>query len=119
LPTRDQVDHGDRLRIREVDEDLLRASANLEAFGVRRQRHVRFAPSDGVDDGNVPSAVADEDAIGIQVKPNIVGIVAKVDLSRRRKVRTTEQAHGTIAAIGDKQHVDGRDVTDSLGFAET
>src|SRR5262250_897973 len=56
----------DRLRVRQIDERLLRVLADLEALGVGRQGNILdLGMAGGVNDGQGVRAVADIDRFGI------------------------------------------------------
>src|SRR5712672_1482936 len=78
------VDDRDRLRSRQVDEYLLAAGIELEAFRMGAQWNVGDLPERfGVDDRQSAIAISDEHLIIGGINPDVVGVIAQCDLSSR------------------------------------
>ena len=65
-----------------------------------RPTHPYFPPGSGVDRGEPSATVADHQPPGL-VGADIVGIVSKIDRSRRSQIIRLEEAHASIPGAGN------------------
>ena len=95
------IHDGDCARLGKIDENLTACRVELKTFGMDRQWNV----SDplgilGVDHSQTAAAISNQNAIAGAVHADIVGVLAKIDLSGRGIIRPREDAHRSIARVG-------------------
>src|SRR5262249_18640528 len=87
-------------------EDLRSVPVKLETLRMALQSDVgNFARIGGVDNSQCAVAIADKDAIGSFIHPNIVGVNAKIDAADRSIVLSLKKSHRSITAVGDIESI--------------
>ncbi len=78
----------------------------------------RFGPGCRIDHRERAFAVTHEHAIALSIHPHIVGVVAELDASDRRKIVAAQYMHRAVAGIRHKDAVGERDIGDALRLAQ-
>ena len=97
------------------------SGSSWKALGVRLQRDITdLASGRGIDLGQRPTAISDEDAIGLRINANIVRVARRARFVRWTcKLSSIKQPHGAVAGVGHIERVGRRFVADALGFLQS
>src|SRR5437763_15503962 len=100
-----EIEHRNLVGIGNVNENPTSLRLHLEALGMRFQANVGdLLAAPRVNNGQSTTSIADEDTMPVRVDSNIVGVLPKLNVSRRREVLSVQQAHRAIAGAG---HING------------
>ena len=109
----------DIARVRHIDKNLGPGFVDLKTFRMSLETDIgRFGPGCRIDHRERAVAVTHEHPIALSVDPHIVGILAELDASDRRKIIAAQYVHRAVAGIRHKDAVGKRDIGDALRLAQ-